>query len=75
MLEDTLGAEREREELDLLKEVAAEHGFNPDHIRELMMTERDFAAYLRRTNIYQDIRKKVERFAKEKPTPKVNLQA
>jgi DNA sulfur modification protein DndC len=65
MLEESLGAEREREELDLLKEVAAEHGFNPDHIRELMMTERDFTAFLLRRNIYTDIRKKIERFAKE----------
>ncbi|GAB3641751.1 DNA phosphorothioation system sulfurtransferase DndC [Spirosoma arcticum] len=65
MLDHSLGAEREREELDLLREVAAEHGFNPDHIRELMMTERDFVTFLRRRNIFDDIHKKIERFTKE----------
>ena len=65
MQDHPLTAAREKEELDLLREVAEEHGINPDHVRELMMTEKDFVTYLRRTNILQDIQKKVARFATE----------
>jgi DNA sulfur modification protein DndC len=65
MQDNPLAAAREAEELALLREVAEEHGINPDHVRELMMTEKDLVTYLRRTNIFQDIQRRIARFAAE----------
>ncbi len=60
-----LTKKRKEEELTLLKEVAEKHGVNADHIRELLMTEKEFVSFLRRRNIYTDIQKKIERFVNE----------
>lgn len=62
MSDNDLQLQREEEENQLLNEVAASHGINPDHIRELMMTEKEAATHLRRRNIYDDILKKVDLF-------------
>lgn len=62
MTDNDLQLQREEEENQLLNEVAASHGINPDHIRELMMTEKEAATHLRRRNIYDDILKKVDSF-------------
>ena len=65
MSDNDLQLQREEEENLLLNEVAASHGINPDHIRELMMTEKEAATHLRRRNIYDDILKKVDSFVTE----------
>jgi DNA sulfur modification protein DndC len=57
--------QREEEEYALLKEVAQENGVDPNHIRELLVTEKEYVTYLRRRNIYDDILKKVEYFVKK----------
>lgn len=57
---------QEAEEMRLLEEVAKEHGVNPDHIKTLMVTEKENAKYLRRRNIYEDIKTKIERFVIER---------
>lgn len=65
MTDNDLQLQREEEENLLLDEVASAHGVNPDHIRELMMTEKEAATHLRRRNIYDDILKKVDDFVKK----------
>jgi DNA sulfur modification protein DndC len=62
---NSLQKTREEEELELLREVSKEHQVNPDHIRALMVMERDHAAFLRRKNILDDMQKKIEKFATE----------
>ncbi len=58
--------QRQEEELQILRDVAQKHGVNPDHIRELLLTEKEYVTFLKRRNIFDDILKKVERFVKEK---------
>lgn len=54
--------QREEEEFNLLREIAEQNGVDPNHIRELLMTEKEYASFLRRSNVYSDIQKKVEFF-------------
>ncbi len=42
--------QREEEEFDLLREVAELNGVDPNHIRELLQTEKEYATFLRRNN-------------------------
>lgn len=65
MQDNDLQQQRETEENELLNQVAYSHGVNADHIRELMMTEKEAATHLRRRNIYDDILKKVDAFVTE----------
>ncbi|RZK09659.1 MAG: DNA phosphorothioation system sulfurtransferase DndC [Flavobacterium sp.] len=65
MLDNKKQAEKEREELNLLKEVSKVHNVNPNHIRELMLTEKEYVTFLKRRNILDDIQKKIEKFATE----------
>ena len=53
---------REFEEFQILKDVAEENGVNPNHIRELLLTEKEYVTYLRRSNVFNEIQKKIERF-------------
>lgn len=54
---------REQEEFKLLSEVADEHSVNPNHIRELMTTEKEYVTFLRKSNLLDDIQRKIEKFA------------
>lgn len=65
MLDEKHIVEKEREEFDLLKKAAEKHGVNADHIRELLVTEKEHLTYLRRRNILEDIQKKIEKFVEE----------
>ncbi len=65
MLDNKKQMEKEQEELSLLKKVAQKHDVKADHIRELMVTEKEYATFLKRRNILDDIQKKVEKFALE----------
>lgn len=65
MLDNSSEETKENEELALLSEVAKKHGINPNHIRELMLTEKEHVTFLRRRNILDDITNKIERFASE----------
>ncbi|MDI9311210.1 MAG: DNA phosphorothioation system sulfurtransferase DndC [Limnohabitans sp.] len=56
---------KEKEELELLTEVSMQHNVNPNHIRELMVTEKEYVTFLRRKNILDDIQKKIEKFVTE----------
>jgi DNA sulfur modification protein DndC len=62
MLPDTQLNDKEREELELLREVCAEHDVNPDHIRALLFLEKENASFLRRKNIFADMRERVKKF-------------
>lgn len=65
MLDNKKQFEKEQEELSLLKKVSEKHAVKADHIRELMVTEKEYATFLKRRNILDDIQKKVEKFALE----------
>lgn len=55
-------SERRREEFEILEEVCREQGIDPDHVRELMELEKEFLSFLRRHNIFEDIRRKIRTF-------------
>jgi DNA sulfur modification protein DndC len=57
--------ERRREEYKVLEQVCLEHGINPDHVKVLMELERKKFRFLRRNNLFGDMRTKVEEFVKE----------
>ena len=65
MLDNKKQFEKEQEELSLLKKVSQKYAVKADHIRELMVTEKEYATFLKRRNILDDIQKKVEKFALE----------
>lgn len=65
MAENDKQLQRDEEEFKLLRETAEHNGVDPNHIRELMITEREYASFLRRRNIYDDILKKVEFFVEQ----------
>ncbi|NJK82935.1 MAG: DNA phosphorothioation system sulfurtransferase DndC [Saprospiraceae bacterium] len=65
MLDNRQLQEKEKEELELLREVATQHQVNADHIRTLLLTEKEYVTFLRRRNILDDIQKKIEGFVKE----------
>lgn len=65
MLDNRQIEEKEKEELDLLNEISKKHNVNPSHIRELIITEKEYVTYLKRRNILTDIQKKVEKFVTE----------
>jgi len=65
MLDNKKQLEKEQEELKLLTKVSKAHKVNPNHIRELMVTEKEYATFLRRRNILDDIQKKIEKFVSE----------
>lgn len=53
------------EENLLLDKVCEEQDVNPDHIRTLMAVEENNQNFLRRTNIFKDIRKKLDTFVED----------
>lgn len=65
MLDNKKQAEKEKEELNLLKTVSKDYNVNPNHIRELMLTEKEYVTFLKRRNILDDIQRKIEKFATE----------
>jgi len=69
IMENDKQLQRTEEEFRLLQEVAAEHDVNPEHIQELLLTEKEYASYLKRRNIFDDIFKKIEKFTTEIPRP------
>ncbi|MCU0447014.1 MAG: DNA phosphorothioation system sulfurtransferase DndC [Microscillaceae bacterium] len=65
MLDNRQLQEKEKEELELLREVAEVHQVNADHIRTLLLTEKEYVTFLRRSNVLIDIQRKIEGFVKE----------
>jgi DNA sulfur modification protein DndC len=61
---------RALEEFELLREVATQNDVNPNHIRELLLTEKEYITYLRRGSVFNEIQKKIERFV-ERENPLV----
>ena len=53
------------EELMLLEKSCAKYGVSTNHIQELMELEKAQRVYLRRHTIHQDIKDKIEKFARE----------
>lgn len=56
---------QEAEELKILEEVAQEHDIKSEHIRSLIVTEKEHVGYLRRKNIFDDIQNQLRRFVLE----------
>jgi DNA sulfur modification protein DndC len=65
MIPESQIAKRKREEYRILAEACEAHGVDPDHVKELMQLENEHLSFLRRHNIFEDMRKKVERFIVE----------
>jgi len=57
-------SERRREEFEILEEVCQDHEIDPTHIKELMELEREHLSFLRRHNIFEDMKSKIARFVK-----------
>lgn len=57
--------ERRREEFKILEEVCEKYTVNSDHIKELMELERANLSFLRRPSIYEEMKRKIERFVKQ----------
>ncbi|MFQ5632808.1 MAG: hypothetical protein ACE5I1_28905 [bacterium] len=66
MTHDSNPVQNKAKEFKVLDEVCEKHGVEPDHIRELMELERDHLSFLRRHNIFEDLRSKIANFVKEK---------
>ncbi|MCI0616532.1 hypothetical protein L0244_26430 [bacterium] len=64
MIPETQVSERRREEFDILEEVCQNYEIDPSHIKELMELEREHLSFLRRHNIFEDMKSKIERFVK-----------
>ena len=62
-------SERRNEEFEILEEVCKDYEINPNHIKELMQLEREHLSFLRRHNIFEDMRNKIERFVAENQSP------
>jgi DNA sulfur modification protein DndC len=58
-------SERRQEEFKILEEVCQEHKLNADHIKELMELERENLTFLRRPSIFEEMKRKIERFVEE----------
>ena len=54
--------DRRSEEFEILEQVCRDHDVNSDHIKELMELEREHLSFLRRHNIFEDMRQKIARF-------------
>lgn len=65
MLDNKKQVKKDKEEVSLLKKISDKHGVNSNHIRELMVTEKEYVTFLRRRNILDDIQRKIEKFATE----------
>jgi len=66
MLENqNLQDERRSEEYRVLEQICIEHGINPEHIKVLMEIERKKYGFLRRNNLFSDMKTKIEEFVKE----------
>jgi DNA sulfur modification protein DndC len=65
MLDNKKQIQKDKEEIKLLKKISDVHGVNSNHIRELMVTEKEYVTFLRRRNVLDDIQKKIEKFATE----------
>ena len=57
--------ERRQEEFKILEEVCNKYTVNSDHIKELMELERANLSFLRRPSIYEEMKRKIERFVKQ----------
>jgi DNA sulfur modification protein DndC len=62
VLSEEQQSDNDAEELELLKQVAEEFSVNSDHIRELMIIEKEHVNFLRRKSIFDDIEKKIKNF-------------
>lgn len=64
-------SERRKEELEILDAVCEEFGVDPSHIKELTELEREHLSFLRRHNIFEDMKFKIEGFVRrsEEPLP------
>ena len=65
MIPNTLREKREKEEISLLKDAAAQYGVNHNHILALLSEEREQLVYIRRKDIHVEIRNKINRFVVE----------
>lgn len=65
MLPESHSTKHKREEYHILAKACETHGVNPDHVKELMQLEKEHLSFLRRHNIFEDMRKKIERFIDE----------
>ena len=65
MVPDELISERRNEEFQILESVCKDFEVDPDHIKELMELEREHLSFLRRHNIFEDMKNKIERFVSE----------
>lgn len=66
MLENqNLQDDRRSEEYRVLEQICLEHDINPEHIKVLMEIERKKYGFLRRNNLFSDMKSKIEEFVKE----------
>ncbi|MFQ5685954.1 MAG: DNA phosphorothioation system sulfurtransferase DndC [Candidatus Scalindua sp.] len=57
-------SERRKEEFEILDEVCRDFDVDPEHIKELTELEREHFSFLRRHNIFEDMKLKIERFVR-----------
>jgi len=65
MISENQISKRRNEEFEILEEVCNEFGINPIHIKELMELEREHLSFLRRHNIFEDMKIKIAKFIRE----------
>lgn len=65
MIAESSQLERRREEFQVLEDICAKHGINPDHIKGLMELERNQFRFLRRSSLFGDMRTKIENFVND----------
>ena len=69
MIPEMQPSKRKAAEHKILEEVCRNHGVNPSHIKELMELEREHLSFLRRRNIFEDMRGKIDFFLKKDSVP------
>lgn len=62
MIPQDQNSERRSEEFEILEEVCRDYNIKSDHIKELMELEREHLSFLRRHNIFEDMRQKIEKY-------------
>ncbi|MFQ5639554.1 MAG: DNA phosphorothioation system sulfurtransferase DndC [bacterium] len=63
-------SERRSEEFEILEQVCKDYEIDPNHIKELMELEREHLSFLRRHNIFEDMKSKIARFVAERESSK-----
>ena len=66
MLTDDQVAARRHEEFQILEEVCNEFNVKSDHIKELMELEKEHLSFLRRHNIFEDMKFKIAGFVRKR---------